>query len=96
MNQNQIVNVFNNYFLSIADTIISNNNIHVNTKMTNPVNYLTNNVRRSFTKISWQYNSTYEIEKNIKPLNTETTYGYNKISNRIIKVSAPFTVNIHL
>jgi hypothetical protein len=32
--------------------------------MTNSINYLANSFRRPFAKISWQYASTYEIEKN--------------------------------
>jgi hypothetical protein len=62
-NQNKIANIFNNYFISIADTVNSVNNKHINTSMTNPINYLTNNFRRPFPKISWQYASTYESEK---------------------------------
>jgi hypothetical protein len=30
MNQNKIANIFNNYFISIGDTINSNNNKHIN------------------------------------------------------------------
>jgi len=41
MNQNIIAKTFNNYFLSIADSINSHNNKHVN--MLNPINYLSNN-----------------------------------------------------
>jgi len=38
MNQNKIANIFNNYFISIADTVNADNNIHINTSMTNPIN----------------------------------------------------------
>ena len=55
MNQNKIANVFNNYFISIADTVNADNNKHINTSMTNPINCLTNNFRRPFPKISWQF-----------------------------------------
>jgi hypothetical protein len=64
-NQNKIANIFNKYFLSIADAANSDNNRHINTSVTNPINYLTNNFRRPFAIISWQYASTYEIEKKI-------------------------------
>jgi len=64
MNQNKIANIFNNYFISIADAINSDNSKNINTSMTNPINYLTNNFRRPFAKINWQHASTYEIEKN--------------------------------
>ena len=58
MNQNKIANIFNNYFISIADTVNADNNKHINTSMINPINCLTNNFRRPFPKISWQYAST--------------------------------------
>ena len=61
--QNKIANIFNNYFIPIGDTINADSNKHINTTMTNPINYLTNNFRRPFPKISWQYASTYESEK---------------------------------
>jgi len=63
MKQNKIANIFN-YFISIVDIVNSGNNKSINTSMTNPINYLTNNFRRPFPKISWQYASTYEIGKN--------------------------------
>jgi len=53
INQNKIANIFNNYFISIADIVNSDNIKHINTSMTNPINYLTNNFRRLFPKISW-------------------------------------------
>jgi hypothetical protein len=90
MNQNKIANIFNNYFLSIAHSINSDNNKHIHTSMTNSINYLANSFRRHFAKISWQYASTYEIEKIIKSLKTKSTCGYDEISNRIIKLTAPF------
>jgi len=92
MNQNKIANIFNNYFISIADTVNADNNKHMNTSVTNPINCLTNNFRRPFPKISWQYASTYEIEKIIKSLKTTNTCRYNDISNRIIKLTAPFII----
>jgi hypothetical protein len=91
--QNQIANIFNTYFLSIADSVNSNNNKHVNTNLTNPINYLTNSFRKPFTKISWQYASTYEVENIIKSLKTKNACGYDEISNRITKSSAPFIIS---
>jgi hypothetical protein len=92
MNQNKVANIFNNYFLSIADSINSDNNKHINTSMTNPINYLANSFRRPFAKISWQYAATYEIEKIVKSLKTENTCGYDEISTRIIKLTALFII----
>jgi len=84
MNQNKIVNIFNNYFISITDTVNSDNNKHINTSITNPINYLTNKFRRPFPKINWQYASTYKIRKIIKSLRTKNTCGYDEISNLIV------------
>ena len=89
INQNKIATIFNNYFISIADSVYPDNNKHINKSMTNPITYLTNNYRRPFPKISWQYASAYEIEKIIKSLRTKNTSGYDEISN-IIKLTAPF------
>ena len=52
MNQNKTANIFNNYFLSVADTVNADNNKHINTSTTNPINYLTNNFRKPFRKIT--------------------------------------------
>jgi len=52
INQNKIANIFNNSFISIANTVNSDNNKHVNKSMTNTINYLTNNFRRPFPNIS--------------------------------------------
>ena len=62
--------------------------------MTNPINYLANNFRKPFTKIIWQYASTYEVGNIIKSLKTKNSCGYDKISNRIIKFSAPFILSL--
>ena len=69
---------------------IAHNTLHVNTGMNNPIKYLTNNFRRPFAKISWQYASTYKNEKIIKSLRAKNTCGYDEISNHIIKLTAPF------
>jgi hypothetical protein len=93
INKNKIANFLNNYFLSIADSVNSDTNKHINTSMTNPISYLANSFRRPFAKISWQYASTYEIEKIIKSLRTKNACGYDEISNQIIKLTAPFIIS---
>ena len=93
MNRNKTTNILNNYFLSTADSINSDNNKHINTNMINPVNYLANCFRRPFTKISWQYASTYETEKIIKSLRSKNKCGYDEISNQILKLTAPFLIS---
>lgn len=63
MNQNTIAETFINYFMSIADSINTDNNKHVN--KTNPVNYLPNNLIKSLTKSNWYYAAIYEINYKI-------------------------------
>jgi hypothetical protein len=92
-NQNKIANTFNNYFLSIADLTNRNNNNYTNTQLNNPINYLLNSFIRPVTDISLQYASTHEIGKIIKSLKTKNTAGYDEISNRILKLSAPFIIS---
>ncbi|GFG29899.1 hypothetical protein Cfor_02255, partial [Coptotermes formosanus] len=92
INQNKIANTLNSSFLFIADTINSDNNKHINARISNPIIYLQNNFR-SFTKINWQYASTYELEKIIKSLKTKNSSGYDEVSNRIIKLSSPFIIS---
>jgi len=75
MNKNKIENTFNNYFLSTADSINIDIKKHIHSGRFNPINYLSNSFRRPISKISWQYASTYGIEKIIKSLKTTTTCG---------------------
>jgi hypothetical protein len=49
--------------------------------------------KKLFAKINWQYASTYEIDKIIKSLKSKNTYGYDEISNRIIKLSSPYIIS---
>ena len=66
MNQNKIADSFNNYFLSKVNTKNTDLNNQINISMIKPINYLANSFRKPFTKIYWQYTSTYEIGKIIK------------------------------
>ena len=75
MNQNTIANIFNSYFLSIADSLKSGNNTHTNIKDTNQISYLINSFHRPFPKMSWHYASTHEIENIIKSLKSKNTGG---------------------
>ena len=80
-------------FLSIAESLKSGNNTHTNIKDTSPINYLINSFHRPFPKMSWHYASTHEIEKIIKSLKSKNTGGYDEISTRILKLSAPYIIS---
>ena len=66
--QDTFANIFNRYFLSIAESLNSGNNKHTKIKEPNPVSYLINSLHRPFPKMCWHYASTYGIEKIIKSL----------------------------
>jgi hypothetical protein len=93
MNQNKIANAFNKYFLSVSDSIISDTNGNRSACITNPITFSADVLNRPFTKMSWQYATTHEMEKIIKSLKTKDTSGSNEISSRILKLSAPFIIS---
>jgi hypothetical protein len=43
--------------------------------------------------MSWQYASTHEVEKIIKSVKSKNTGGYDEISTRILKLSAPYIIS---
>ena len=92
-NQNTIASLFNRYFLSLAESLNSWNNKHTNIKEPNPISYLINSFHQPFPKISWHYVSIYEIEKITKSLKSKITGGYDEISTRILKLSAPYIIS---
>jgi hypothetical protein len=93
-NQNTAANIFNNYFLSIAESLNSGNNKQTNTKEPNPISYLINSFHQPFPKMSWHNASTHETEKIIKSLKSKNTGGYNEISTRILKLSTPYIISL--
>jgi hypothetical protein len=92
MNQNKIADALNKHFLSIAESDISDNKEHTSTSITNPVTYLADVFNGPFSKIRWPHATTNEIVKIIKSLQMKNSFGYNEISSRIIKASAPFII----
>ena len=74
----------------MAELINETKKKDANSKRDNPISYLSEYYKEPFDKINWQYASTYEIRNIIKSLKTKNTYGYNEISNHIIKLSTPY------
>jgi hypothetical protein len=91
----QITNVFNEYFSSVAQTVIGdiNKDNNESTNNTNPLNYLHNSFNSSFGNIRWHYTSTAEIRKIIKSLKTKSSCGYDEISAKVLKVSMPYIIS---
>jgi hypothetical protein len=76
----EIANTFNDYFLTVTDTVNGNikkdNNDPWDNK--NSYNYLTNNFNSTFLRINWNYATAYEIDKIIKSLKAKTRTGIMK------------------
>jgi hypothetical protein len=84
---------FNRYFLSIPQNIIDGikNSANQSSRVArNPDYYLTNLSQAPFSSIKFQNTSTKEIEKIINSLRMKNSCGYDKISTKILKISAPF------
>ena len=82
-----MANIFNNYFLSVADLLNKDNKR--DDKNTNLQNF----INKPNNEMEWKYATTYELEKIIKPLKSKNSHGYEEISNKIIKLSAPFLIS---
>jgi len=72
-NQEAMANTFNNYFLSVADSLCKDFKA-VDNNMT-PLHYLQNNLTKPENKMKWKYVTTYELEQIIKSLNLKTCTG---------------------
>ena len=84
---------FNRYFLSIPQNIIDGIRSNANQSSSfarNPNFYLANLIHEPFSSIKFQNTSTREIEKIINTLRMKNSYGYDEISTKVLKISAPF------
>ena len=54
------------------------------------LHHILQNCRHSYPNIKFRYTSTKEVEKMIKSLKTKNAQGYDEISVKILKQSAPF------
>ena len=59
-NQHKIANIFNSYFISVADSIKEDRSDKVTASSVNPINYLLKYFNKPFSKMNWQYTSTYK------------------------------------
>jgi hypothetical protein len=93
-NQKEIADTFNRYFITTADSIlVNNNNNKHSTNTVNPITYLRDIFNSLFSKITWKYTNTHEIEKIIKSLKSKDSSGYDEITSRIIKASSAFIIS---
>jgi hypothetical protein len=84
---------FNNNFLSVAEKItreIIGKNERNNYENSNPMFYIRQSFKNPFSQIKFHYSSTTEIERIINSLKSKDSSGYDEISTKIFKLSAPY------
>jgi hypothetical protein len=91
-NQQIIANSFSNYFSNIAEKLIEENHIDKTDLLQNgtTLDHALRNCDQMYPSIKFRYTSTKEIEKIINLLKTTNAQGYDEISVKILKWSAPF------
>jgi len=97
-NQQLIAEIFNNYFISVAENIktkdrnayIQNKNTPYNTKIDTSSKYIKEVKKLRSTTFESKPTTTAEIENIIKTLKPKNSYGYDEISIELQKITAPF------
>ena len=75
----------------MADNLLTNNFFKADiTNNVYPMRYLQQNIKRCPSQIKLYNTTTYEINKIIHSQKNKTSHGYDGISDKISKVSAPF------
>jgi hypothetical protein len=90
MNQKEMAEILNKYFLSIATRSRVHNNIDIGTNIDASTKYLKDTFSTPFTKMKWRCTASQEIEEIIKSFKTKNSIGYGEITSRIIKASLPY------
>jgi hypothetical protein len=91
-----IAEIFNNYYISVADNITTNNplsNTNGDLNKINPLNYLYSLFKQSFTNIKISNTTTNEMGKIIKEFKSKKSCGYDEIMTNILKISSLFIVS---
>jgi hypothetical protein len=94
-NSQEIAYAFNDYFSTIANTIIDNIRKSDDEPMDDisHSSYLIKSCNNSFPNIKWKHASTYEDNKITESLKSKNSCGYDEIPVKIVKLSAPFIIS---
>ena len=89
-----IANAFNTYFSSVADNLITKSFFKKKTSNEkDPLIYLGQNFTQSSPPLRLKNTTTHEISKIIQSLKCKDLYGYDEVSTRILKISAPYILS---
>jgi len=91
-NKQKIANSFNDYFSTIAENLLQPYHAGNTMKQTNSTlkSDSPTNISKPYPNMKYKYTSTQEIEKIIKSLKSKNAHGYDGVSTRILKCSAPY------
>ena len=84
---------FNLYFSRIAEQLIEDSKTKNSYKRLDPLINLRKNFNKMDEIIKLKNTTTHEIDKIIRSLNTKDSHGYDGISTRILKLSAPYIIS---
>ena len=88
-----IANAFNTYFSSVARELIQKLPENNHFAQIDPLINLNFNSKTPISSLRFKYTTTYEVNKIIQSLKTKDSYGYDGISSRILKISAPYILS---
>jgi len=88
-----IANAFNTYFTSVASKLIKKLPMSNHPASKDPLINLNPNFKTPASPLIFKYTTTHEVNSIIHSLKTKDSYGYDEISSRIIKISAPFILS---
>jgi len=92
-NTQKTAEAFNQYFSTIAEQLIKEPTKENSNKGIDPLTYLRLNINKPNNMLKLKNTTTHEIDKIIRTLKTKDSYGYDGISTRILKISAPYVVS---
>lgn len=92
-NPTNIADAFNTYFSSVVGNLSNNHPGISNTVITDPLNYLKNNYSKPNDSLGLINTTTHEIDKIIRLLKCKDSHGYDEVSMRVIKISAPYILS---
>jgi hypothetical protein len=94
IDQQSIAETFNEYFVVIAENIRKRNrytHMHVNNNdVDNHIQFINHAFDIPFPNMENKYCTIEETEQIINSLKTKNSFGYDGISTKILKLSAPF------
>jgi hypothetical protein len=83
-----IAEMFNKYFLTVAqNTHVNNHNVNASSMHENPISYLSRAFNLPFPTINFKYVSSKEREYITKSVKTKNSHRYDEISTKILKLS---------